>query len=318
MAPHENILVIKLGALGDFIQALGAMAGIRRHHPAARITLLTTPPFVALAEKSGYVDQVMVDRRPKWWDGAGWLSLARRLNDGRFSRVYDLQNNDRTALYFRLFRKRKRLEWVGAAPGASHQNVSPERTKGHSFDGHVQTLALAGIRDLLFDDLSWMESDLTRFNIPRPYVLMVPGCAPQHPHKRWPAAFYAALACSLTRDNYHIAVVGSKDESPLAATICEACPAAMDLTGQTDLWDLPALARGAAGSVGNDTGPMHIIGATGCPSLVLFSKAGNPARHAPKGACVAVLQEPDLADLSPARVEETLYPLLRTNEKIKT
>ena len=41
----QRILVIKLGALGDFIYALGPMAAIRRHHKDARITLLTTAPF---------------------------------------------------------------------------------------------------------------------------------------------------------------------------------------------------------------------------------------------------------------------------------
>ncbi|MBT4888118.1 MAG: ADP-heptose--LPS heptosyltransferase, partial [Rhodospirillales bacterium] len=35
---QERILVIKLGALGDMIQALGPMAAIRKHHPNAHIT----------------------------------------------------------------------------------------------------------------------------------------------------------------------------------------------------------------------------------------------------------------------------------------
>jgi hypothetical protein len=43
-----RILVIKLSALGDFIQATGPMKAIRTHHPDARITLLTTAPFEAV------------------------------------------------------------------------------------------------------------------------------------------------------------------------------------------------------------------------------------------------------------------------------
>ena len=38
--PQENILVIKLGALGDFIYAIGPMQAIKRHHKTASITLL--------------------------------------------------------------------------------------------------------------------------------------------------------------------------------------------------------------------------------------------------------------------------------------
>ncbi len=43
-----RILVIKLGALGDFVQALGPAAAIRRHHRDAEITLLTTAPYAEL------------------------------------------------------------------------------------------------------------------------------------------------------------------------------------------------------------------------------------------------------------------------------
>ena len=38
----RRVLLIKLGALGDFMQALGAMRVVRATHPSARITLLTT------------------------------------------------------------------------------------------------------------------------------------------------------------------------------------------------------------------------------------------------------------------------------------
>ena len=43
--PQENILVIKLGALGDFIYAIGPMQAIKKHHQTASITLLTRSSF---------------------------------------------------------------------------------------------------------------------------------------------------------------------------------------------------------------------------------------------------------------------------------
>jgi ADP-heptose:LPS heptosyltransferase len=46
----RRVLVIKLGAMGDFMQALGAMRVVRATHPSARITLLTTEPFEAFAK----------------------------------------------------------------------------------------------------------------------------------------------------------------------------------------------------------------------------------------------------------------------------
>src|SRR5215471_14975786 len=65
---RENILVIKHGALGDFVQAMGAAAAIRAHHQGAEITLLTTAPFADLARSSPYFDQVWIDERPGRFD----------------------------------------------------------------------------------------------------------------------------------------------------------------------------------------------------------------------------------------------------------
>ncbi|WP_431272755.1 glycosyltransferase family 9 protein [Dankookia sp. P2] len=48
----QRILVIKLAALGDFVQAFGPFAAIRAHHPGAEVTLLTTPPYAGLARLS--------------------------------------------------------------------------------------------------------------------------------------------------------------------------------------------------------------------------------------------------------------------------
>lgn len=303
MSGGRDILVIKLGALGDFIQALGPMAAIRRHHAGDRITLLTTAPYAELARASGYADRVWSGGRPGRLDVAGWLCLRHRLCSG-FARVYDLQNNGRTSLYFRLMRPRP--EWVGVAPGASHRNDSPERTAGTAFSGHVQTLALAGITDVHVDDLAWMTASPDGFNLRNPYVLLVPGCSPGKTEKRWPAARYGMLARLLAGRGVQPVILGTAPERTLAAEICALCPEALDLTGRTGLFQLAALARGAAGAVGNDTGPMHLIGPTGCPCVVLFSAAGDPARHAPLGPAVTTLFEPALSMLDPDRVATAL------------
>ena len=50
----RRILILRLSALGDFVQALGPAAAIRRHHKADHITLLTTAPFAAFAVSSGF------------------------------------------------------------------------------------------------------------------------------------------------------------------------------------------------------------------------------------------------------------------------
>ena len=306
MADNEKILVIKLGALGDFIQALGPMAAIKKHHPKAHITILTTKPFESFAKDCGYFDDVWIDARPKLLNISGWVSLKKKLNGGNFTRVYDLQNNDRTGFYYKLFNPKP--EWSGIAKGASHRNTAPDRSAGHAFDGHLQTLALAGIENIKPDPLEWMIDDITSFNLKSPYILLVPGCAPEHPYKRWPSEHYASLANMLAKDGFQPVLLGTQSESDATGAIAKACPEALDLTGQTSLKHIVTLARHGAGAIGNDTGPIHLIGSTGTPCLVLFSGHSNPVRHAPKGEHVNTLQENDLKDLKPETVFENFKP----------
>lgn len=314
-APPESILVIKLGALGDFIQALGAMRAIRHHHPEARITLMTTAPFVALGRSCGYFDAIVIDRRPRWHDWRGWLALRRTLLSAGYKRVYDLQNSDRTALYLRMLGRRA-PQWVGAARGASHRNADPGRTAGHALDGHVQTLALAGVAGVVPDDLSWMKADTGRFGLRTPYALIVPGCSAEHPEKRWPVAHYAALAAALSEGGVLPVLIGGETDGETIRAIARQAPGCVDLCGRTTLEDLPALARGAAAAIGNDTGPVHMAAATGCPTLALFGQGSDPARHTPKGACVTVLRAPDLAALEAQTVIAAVERLLRNRNTI--
>lgn len=298
---QDKILVIKLGAFGDFIQALGPMAAIRKHHRQAHITLLTTAPFVTLARESGYFDEIWIDPRPRITDLRDIIALRKRLRDGKFRRVYDLQNNDRTTIYLWLtgLTNWTRPEWVGAGFGASHRNTSPLRIAGHAFDGHIQTLRLAGIDNIDIDTLAWVKSDISPFNLPHPYILLIPGSAPNRPEKRWPSEYYGALARHLYGWGYTPVIVGTLQEQEAGKTISNTCPQAINLCGQTSMMDLVGLAREASGAIGNDTGPMHLIAPTGCPVIVLFSGHTDPVRHGPKGAHVRIVQKDDLSSLSP-------------------
>ena len=139
----SNILVIKLGALGDFILAQSACAAIRRHHAGANITLLTTAPFAEMAAASPYFDEIWIDDKPRWYQPLGWMDLIVNLRCGNFARVYDLQTSSRTNLYYKLFWPRP--EWVGIAPGCSHPDPTPDRAAVHAYDLRVNQLKAAGI-----------------------------------------------------------------------------------------------------------------------------------------------------------------------------
>ena len=299
MINHERILVIKLGALGDFIYATGPMRAIREHHPASHITLLTQKPYEKLARQSGFFDEIMLDPRPKY-NPLHWLSFKKDLNSKKFTRVYDLQNNDRTGLYFKLFSPKP--EWAGIAEGASHRNTDPERRKHHAFLGHRNTLARAGISPVHLDPLDWMKSDISRFNLKKPYALLVPGAAPSRPNKKWPMEYYRELASELLKIQIQPVLIGSSSEETLARSI-SANLNVINLTGETSLDDIASLAREASVSIGNDTGPMHIISMTNCPSIFFFrTDESTIEKHGPQSPKARSFEATQLENIKVADV----------------
>ena len=309
-ATARNILVIKLGALGDFVQATGPFSAIRAAHAEARISLLTVPPYQSLARACGWFDEVLIDRRPKLYNVFGWYDLRRRLRRGGFARVYDLQTSDRSAFYFRLLSgvsgRANGLEWSGIARNCSHPHNNPRRHLMHTIERQAEQLRVAGIQNVPLPSLDDVTADIGRFEFHGRYVLLVPGGARHRPEKRWPAARFAALAQRLAARGLTPVVIGAAAELDVAVAIAEACPAVRDLTGQTSFEEIVALARGAAGAVGNDTGPMHLISVAGTPGVVLFSRASDPKLCAPRSADVSVLRQRDLADLEVSEVEAAM------------
>ena len=300
-----EILVIKHGALGDFVLSMGPFAAIRAHHAQAQITLLTTAPFEEMARRSGYFDRIWCDSRASKWNILAWLGLRRRLRGAGFSRVYDLQTSRRSTAYYRYFAA-PGPEWSGIAKGCSHPHANPQRNTMHTVARQREQLALAGIDAVAALDLSWLDGDISELAPARPYVLLVPGGSAHRPEKRWPAEAYGELASGLGEAGYLPLLLGAAAERAVLAEINAICPAARNLCGRTDFGQIAALARGAAAAVGNDTGPMHLITAAGCAATVLFSGASDPGLTAPHGPTVHLLRRQRLADLPVAEVRASL------------
>lgn len=293
---QENILIIKLSALGDFVQSLGPMQAIRRHHKDAKITLLTTKPFVDIAERSGWFQGIFIDNRPRLINIPQILRLRNILRAGDYDRVYDLQTSDRSNFYYRLMGSPK-PEWSGIAKGCSHPHDNPRRNDMHTVDRQAEQLLMAGIQDVPFPDVSWMEADRTHFGIPKKFALLIPGGAPHRPDKRWPAEQYGQLAARLLEEGISPVILGTKAEVEEARIIKQICPEVISLLGRTSLFEIAALARKAKLTVGNDTGPTHLAAIAGAPTLALFSYASNPDLCGQRGPMVDILRVPDLSNL---------------------
>ncbi len=306
--PRKNILVIKHGALGDIIQALGAFAAIRAYHAGDHITLLTTKPYAEFAKTMPYFDQVWIDSKPKLWQVAAVLKLRNKLCSGQFARVYDLQTSTRSSQYFTLM---GRPDWSGIAPGCLQMHSNPNRNFMHTLDRLTDQLEAAGLDRIPKPDLSWVPDDTERFGLPPNFALLIAGGSPHRPAKRWPAERFGELARILAEQKIIPVLIGTRTEKDELDTIQKICPQAISLMGKTSFSDIAALGRKAMVCIGNDTGPVHIAAVAGSPCVVLFSDESNPDLCAPRGR-VAILKKPSLADMPLAEVLDgvkTFVPL---------
>lgn len=303
-----NILVIKHGALGDFILSTGPFKAIRQHHRKAKITLLTTSSFLELGNECGWFDNVLLDTKPKLWNLRGVTELRKTLIKQNFFRVYDLQTSMRSSIYYRLLQNPK-PEWSGIASGCSHPHTNPFRDNMHTLERQAEQLKLAGILEVSETDISWLNSSLKKFCLPSKYALLVSGGAAHRSKKRWPASSFSEFAKLLVSHGIVPVLIGSSSEEKTIDFIQKRCPEAVNLCGNTKISDIAALARDAVGALGNDTGPMHIIAAAKCPSLVLFSKESNPSITAPCFDSVKILQKNDLRQLTVSDVQKEFINL---------
>ena len=296
----DSILVIKHGALGDIVIATAGFAAIRAQHPNAHIACLTTKPYADLLSKSPYFNEVWVDEKPKFFQFGTRKKLKTMLRSKPWTWVYDLQTSTRSTFY----------QWLLARPWpnisnvsrfTSHRYVDPARHGKHSYENLKIQLGLAGITNIGLPDVSWLKADISEIlaQIKTPsYALIVPGGAPHRLDKRWPAESYTQLCQTFIHKNITPLLIGTKAEEEVLNEIAAQVPEAINLCGATSIAQITTLAAHAKLAVGNDTGPMHLIAASGCPSTVLFSHASDPVRSAPVGAHVTVLREKNLDDLS--------------------
>src|SRR5690606_42069081 len=85
----KRVLVIQLGGISTFVQALAAARRIREAHVGARITLLTTEATKELAEKPQYFDAVEADGKPT--EPQAITNSIKRLSCAKYDLLYDLE-----------------------------------------------------------------------------------------------------------------------------------------------------------------------------------------------------------------------------------
>lgn len=305
-----RILIIKWSAMGDIALSTAIMQDIRNAFPGAVIDLNTMPAFEKLFAGDPRFNNVFsVDLRKteRGWKGIRrWL---RRVREGNYDLLIDLQSADRTRLMVTLLQLTGRgIRYrVGNNPGWPY-NITPPKLpfETHGFERMRAALTAGGIpATTAHPALHVPKNNRQRaaalaethgLNAGN-YAVLLPGCQAAGYLKRWGAVRYAALGEKLHAAGLEkIVILGGPDEVDECDAIARQCgDYAVNLCGETQVQDLLPICEDARCIIGNDTGTAHLVAATGTPMLVIFGPT-DPRRAKPIGTHVVALQV-DIADL---------------------
>ena len=303
MVTAPRILVIKHGALGDMVQGFDAFAGLRAGRPDAKITLLTSPPFSGLMNMTPWFDEVVEDRRRPVFDVPQLLRIRALLHQ-EWEMIVDLQCSRRTSRYHR-FLTPSGTRWLGTSSGAS--DPYPDFTGVNNVERMKVAARMAGGAGSVTARLDWLGSDTA--SISKEAVVLVPGCSPAKPSKRWPAAHFAAVARELMATGRDVAIVGTAADRDAADLVIAEAPGCTDMVGKTDLASLTTLFASAHAVIGNDTGPVFLAAKTGVPTLMVMGQDTDPDMSAPTGAKSGWVRQDRIEDVTPQAVLDALRDL---------
>jgi heptosyltransferase-1 len=318
----RRILVVRLGAMGDIIHALPAVAWLKQMHPGSHLTWLVEPRWAPLLEDNPYLDRMVLLHRQSL---AGLVETRRELRTAHYDFAVDFQGLLKSALAasaaspdrlygFHQSQVRERL----AALFYSHKTLS---RAAHVVDRNLELAAACSDRGIqpakrLFPlPAGRAEGDLPAGD----FVLASPLAG--WVSKQWPMDHYRALAVRL-RNELGIPLVLDGPPGANFAAAEAAVPHHSTLAG------LIHATRRAAAVVGVDSGPLHLAAALGRPGVAIFGPT-DPARNGPYGDSFRVLRtaavqttykrggaiDPSMQNISPDEVFQALKATMRAHRR---
>lgn len=301
MPGRGKILVVRGGAIGDFILTLPVLAALRRRFPDTRLEVLGYPRIAALALAGGLVDAVRpIEARQLAPFFAPEVELPEEMKtyfhgcDVIVSYLYDPD---------RVFQTN-----VGRCSGA--QFIAGPHRPDEKLDLHATQSLLQPLERLTIFDaettpvLSLAAASGAGSNRPRSNrIALHPGSGSVS--KNWPESKWRDLILQLVDETgHHFLLAGGEAEGDRLERLSGLVPA-QRLQLARDL-PLPELARLLADCdlfVGHDSGITHLAAALGRPCLVLWGHSLEKVWR-PQGPSVHILRHRQ--GLLGISVEETM------------
>lgn len=289
-----KILVRMPNWLGDGVMATPALNNLRRHFADAEFTLLASRPVAEMFRIDPAFAAVVVDasktRRPRL---AGIHAEARHLRreHGPFDLAFCFTNSFASKLLVRMTGARRRVaasrdwtDWLMTDPERVDRSAHQVELWNQMVNNHLGTDYETGPTTLHVP---------APHSYPRPTLGVNPGAA-YGSAKRWEPRRFAEVAARLA-GRFDIAIFGGPKETEMAGEI-EAFLRADGVTnyenvaGRTTIAELLARIAGLRLFVTNDSGPMHVAGAFGVPSVAIFGSTNHEQTRQWRNARSAIVR----------------------------
>jgi len=299
----SNILIIKLGSLGDVVQISGALRDIREHHKNEKITILTTSKYLNLFKNCPYIDDCLEDERLPRYNIFYLLRLKKNINSLNFNKVYDLQNSNRTNFYRKFLFNIKDWSTSKDIPDNKYNNSVLQRFDEQLRKSNIET------RYTLKPDFSWAAQQANNYNLDtiKKYILFFPFSSKDLIHKRWP---YFSELISLIKQNhpqYELVVAPGPGEIEEAKSLN--IKVALNNNLALNFFELASLIKKSHLVIANDTGPAHMAAHLGAKGFTLFGPHTTPEKVSIEREKFIALQTMDLKSLFADRV----YALIKSS-----
>jgi heptosyltransferase-1 len=274
--PAVRILVVRLGAMGDIIHTLPAVASLKHSFPGSHITWAIAPQWSPLLDGNVFVDRrILVERTSL----RGLWRARQELRRDPFDFAVDFQGLASVAGPERIVGFAR--SQVREKPAALFYSSYAMPASKHVVDRNLDLARAAGASSQLY--VFPLPPGAPEQPLPeRDFVLACPlaGWA----SKQWPLAAYTELARRLEGELGMALVVNGPPAS--AETLAGIEGAHVHTSG------LPGLVyatRRAKAVVGVDSGPLHLAAALEKPGVAIFGPT-DPLRNGPYRSVLQVLR----------------------------
>jgi heptosyltransferase-2 len=306
----RDILVIRGGAIGDFILTLPVLAALRRLSPRGRLTVLGRPPIAALAQAGGLADEVrsVEDRRL-----AGFFVHEGDL-DPEFASFFAHFDLVVSYLFDPEVVFRQNLARCSRARFIAGPHRPDESLPTHATQAYLKPLEQLGIVGA--DPVPRLSIGSSRFPAGTPDPRPVPWTVALHPgsgseRKNWPEERWDELIRQLLNNTpLDVLLIGGEAEGGRLDRLAAGRRSSRLRVAQNmPLVNLAQELSGCAAFAGHDSGISHLAAALGLPGVILWGDSAEAVWRPVSDRCILLRDPSGLTELAPSRVLAALCSL---------